>query len=375
MKKILFILLLLSMISCQKKQEKYVISGQLNNIPDETIIDLYIEYDELSSRIKSDTIFDGHFEFSDTLSERPTKMNLMIRDREKFWGSCEIWVDYNNILIKGENNYLSSWIVESEVPEQKSLNKLNHKTKHIAGQLDSLALLRSKNRENREFIKLIRSQMDSINQIIQLTEIKLIEQNPNSFSAVKKLYYLLKSNKNIPKDKVDSIYKNLDPIYKKTLYAEGISAILNKPTPPKVGDKIFDFEAFDITGKTFKLSDFNGKVILLDFWTTYCFPCIESIPELKELNDKYQKDLTIIGFNLDTKKELWEEGLKRDNVPWLNLSDGKGTFTGVGVKYGIFAYPTYFFISREGIILGRFEGFNKNKFDDILSNLIKDIEE
>jgi len=370
MKQILIFLSLLSIISCQKKQEKYIISGQISNIPNETIIDLSIEYNDFHNRIKSDTIFNGFFEFSDTLIQKPTKMNLRIRDFENFNGSCELWVDYEPIKISGNSKYLSSWLVESNISEQKSLNRINSKTRHLSAQIDSLALLRSKNRENREYMKLIRAQMDSINQIRYLTELELIEENPNSYSAVEKLYNIIDNNENFSKDKVNLIYKNLDSIYKNTLYGEGISSILTKKETPTVGDMAVEFKAFDIEGKMAKLSDYKGKYILLDFWATHCAPCIQAIPELKQLNTKYKNDLIIIGLNIDTTRDLWIEGMKRDNVPWLNLTDGKGSISGIGFEYGIYGYPTYFLINPEGKIVEHWSGYYAGKFENKISQYL-----
>lgn len=202
MKKILFILFLISLISCQKKQEKYVILGQLRNIPNETIIDLYAENDGSASRIKTDTIFDGYFEFSDTLSQSPIKMYLMIRDYNNFRGTCDLWVDYQKIFVKGDNIFLSSWSVESETAEQKILNEITQNTKHLSRKIDSLALIRSKNRENKDIIKVVNFKIDSIYKIKNSIEFNAIEKKPNSFIAIEKLYYILASKNSIPKDRV-----------------------------------------------------------------------------------------------------------------------------------------------------------------------------
>ncbi|PKP35887.1 MAG: hypothetical protein CVU00_00140 [Bacteroidetes bacterium HGW-Bacteroidetes-17] len=367
MKKILFILLLISIISCQKKQEKYVISGQLRNIPNETIIDLYAENDGSASRIKTDTIFDGYFEFSDTLSQSPIKMYLMIRDYNNFRGTCDLWVDYQKIFVKGDNIFLSSWSVESETVEQKILNEITQNTKHLSRKIDSLALIRSKNRENKDIIKVVNFKIDSIYKIKNSIEFNAIEKKPNSFIAIEKLYYILASKNSIPKDRVSEVYKRFDSTYIHSLYAEGILSILNKQEPPQVGDQLTDFEGYDINGNRFKLSDFKGKYILIDFWATNCGPCIQSIPELKEIHSKYTDNLIIVGFNLDTKEEIWEEGLKRDDVPWVNISDSKGIIAGIGFKYGILGFPTYFLINPEGKIVEQWEGYFTGNFEKKIS--------
>ena len=71
MKQILLIFAIATLISCQEKRDSYLIKGTVTGIPDSTIIDLYVQYDNMGQRINSDTIINGYFEFTDTLDSRP----------------------------------------------------------------------------------------------------------------------------------------------------------------------------------------------------------------------------------------------------------------------------------------------------------------
>ncbi len=117
MKNILVVLIFLALMSCQN-EANFKINGTVSNIPDSTIIDLFVKYDNMGVRLKTDTIINGLFEFVDTLSSQPSKMNLRIRDYEKFSGSCDLWVDYENIEVTGVGKYLSGWTVKSNIEEQ-----------------------------------------------------------------------------------------------------------------------------------------------------------------------------------------------------------------------------------------------------------------
>src|SRR6056297_82302 len=166
MKQFLSVLFMLSvLVSCQEKRDNYRIIGELKNIPDSSVIDLYIEYEDIASRIDSDTILNGSFEFSGTLEKKPASMMLRMHDWENYAGSCDLWADYEKITVTGKSPYLSSWEVSSNVKEQESLNRLTSRTIELNAQMDSLSLLMMNNRQDRERYLQFMKQIDSFRKI------------------------------------------------------------------------------------------------------------------------------------------------------------------------------------------------------------------
>ena len=371
MKQILVILSVLTLISCQKQRETYLIKGNVKEIPDSTIIDLYVQYNNMGKRISSDTIINGHFEFSDTLETRPSKMNLRMRDWNNYYGSCDLWVDHEVIEIAGTGKYLSAWIASGNNDELKALNKLKSQTRELSVITDSLYMLRMKNRKDKELSKSIRKSVDSIGQIRRKIEFGLIEESPNSQSALEMLYQIAKFDTSISKSRIKSVYDNLDTIYQNTLYGEGILTIIEDKPIPNIGDKMVDFVAYDTEGEKHSLSEFKGKYILLDFWALACGPCIKAIPETRELYANNKDILTIVGVNMVTNEDLWRETSKKDSITWINLSDGKGTFAGVSADYGINGFPTYILIDPEGVIIEKWMGYGPNVFKQKLEKHIE----
>jgi peroxiredoxin len=162
----------------------------------------------------------------------------------------------------------------------------------------------------------------------------------------------------------------MDTIYANTLYGEGIKNSLKSTVPVNVGEKFTDLYVYDLKGKSHHVSDFNDKFILLDFWSMACYPCILAAPEMREVTEKYRHELNIIGINLDTRKNLWEEATKRDSITWINLSDGKGVFGGAYHTYGINGFPTYILINPQGIIVERWMGYETGIFKNKLSKYL-----
>jgi len=124
------------------------------------------------------------------------------------------------------------------------------------------------------------------------------------------------------------------------------------PTGIKVGQTAPDFTLQGLNGKNISLSDFRGRVVILDFWASWCTPCRASMPRLEALRKRYQdKGLVMLGVSLDRRKEdakrfLTENGYSELVAMWESLAASQA----VAHLYGIFGIPHTFVIDRQGII-------------------------
>lgn len=133
--------------------------------------------------------------------------------------------------------------------------------------------------------------------------------------------------------------------------AEELAAIGQTRPVVKIGSPAPDFELATLTGKRVKLSDYRGKVVILNFWATWCPPCKVEMPEMQSFYEKSRNsDITLLSVNLTTQEK--NEKAVSDFVSDYQLTfpillDQKDT---VGKLYKTISIPTSYIIDREGII-------------------------
>jgi peroxiredoxin len=143
-----------------------------------------------------------------------------------------------------------------------------------------------------------------------------------------------------------------------------------KPVPTASGNLAPDFTVTDLNGRQLTLSDFKGKIVLLDFWATWCAPCRTEIPHFIEMQQKYgPQDFQVIGISMDDDAKPVREYYQQHQLNYpVAVGDDK-----LAQRFGgMLGLPVNFLIDREGRIFSKHLGATDvSVFDDEVAELLK----
>lgn len=348
--KYLNLLFLIGLTITASAQINVKVSGNVFNPPtDKIYLSHYVGLkltDVMTTTIKKD----GNFEFVGNVPSPDyyllrigdVSINLILKDKSdiKVYGDGKNLDAFVNIVNSDESSNMYQFI--KEVETWKSLN-------------DSVNQVLKMNPEKQGEIA---QRMQAEQQMFQGKQRLFLSENANSpalIAAVNTIdiqndmqgfesivNQLLNCFSESPT--VQNLQQNLDELKKQRM--------ANDKMAP--GNMAPDFEELMVDGKTtMKLSDLRGKVVLLDFWASWCGPCRRDNPHVVGLYEKYKdRGFTVMSVSLDKSKENWIAAIEKDNLSWPNhVSDLQQWSSRVGKIYGVNSIPFTVLIDQEGKIV------------------------
>jgi peroxiredoxin len=195
-----------------------------------------------------------------------------------------------------------------------------------------------------------------------------IAKHPSSYVAADMLCPLI-YNMAYAESILTPLVAKLSPAIRQSAVGKDITARMDRRFP-KAEYAAPDFTLPSIDGKQVSLSSYRGKWLLLDFWASWCAPCRAENPNvLKAYKIYHPKGLEILAVSLDNGKPAWEQAVKKDGLPWTQVSDLKGWGSAPAKLYKVNGIPSNFLINPQGIVVAtNLRGY---ALEDKLSMILK----
>ena len=138
------------------------------------------------------------------------------------------------------------------------------------------------------------------------------------------------------------------------------SFVFSQSQELKIGGKAPEIRLPNLKGDTISLSSMRNKIVLIDFWASWCAPCVNEQPRLADLYKKYKnsnfksgKGFDIYGVSLDNKKKSWQSVIKKFSITWTQVSDLQFWASPVAKNYNLQELPFNLLINGKGIIIAK----------------------
>ena len=371
-------------------QEPCVITGRLFHVEDGACIGLYSTDGRVMRQMETDTLETGRFSFTvDSLNSQVENFVLMGLSE----GFPSTYLDVyaaagDTVRIEGCNKLLRTWSVASKIPEQQWYNRFIDasrtlideqqevmvKTRELWDRVDDPDLSEEMLKAYQDSIREnLNPMVDSLEMLIIRNDIAVMEQMP-----VNKVWMQQMNARSAFVSVVDSfpytedlkrLYERIPQDWLGTEAGKKVTAQLFPPKAVAVGDCVYDTDLYDLKGQVCHLSDFEGRYLLLDFWSAGCGPCLMAFPEMREVQEMWKDRLVVVSISSDSEKG-WKEASERKGITWTNLNDMQGT-VGIYAHYGIKGIPHYVIVSPEGRIMHVWRGYGTGVLKKKLEEWVK----
>lgn len=353
---IIIAILSVLLISCeeQKNTDNTTISGNLTNLTEGTQVYLdYLTPTQLSTKDTAIVDGDGNYYF-DYKIEQLGYYRLRINN-ENFINLI-FNTDEQPVINANGSNLMDSYTIEGS-PESNKLKQFQTAYKLNNWKQDSLGALYNSNRNDQDlFVKLQVAKFSAIADMKKVY-VTLIDENPASLVSLAAVQQL--DNK-LAMD----LYRKVDFALQQTIpnnpWSLDFHQKIEKMVSLYVGESAPDFTLNNTDGNAVSLSSLKGKVVLIDFWASWCRPCRAENPNVVKLYNKYKnKGFDVLSVSLDgmprqqNAKQDWLNAIEKDGLIWKNhLSDLKGWKSSVVPQFNIEGIPFTLLVDKEGIIIG-----------------------
>ncbi|MDU1903332.1 MAG: TlpA disulfide reductase family protein [Dysgonomonas sp.] len=365
MKKLIYLLPILALLlhSCSNKNELTGTLANSDNDGKQVFLLRLKDYNSSFEPADSTTITNGKFTFKLEETTEPQVAYVVIKEATPNTANGIPFVYENG---KIELNIDSVSHLKGTPMNEKSqafFDKLNAKAKEMMGIEKKIAIAPDEQTREQYF-----SQIASLNTDMASIGYDFIKENIKNKIGE---FYLISMMGFFDEKQIDEILAEASPEYKKII--DEIRN-MNNPLANKgsfIGKQFIDVSGTTPQGKSIALSDYvkKNKVVLIDFWASWCGPCIKEMPNVVAAYKEFKsKGFEIVGISLDEEKAAWTKSLTDMNMTWPQMSDLKGWESALSAPYQVSSIPFTLLVDQNGNIIA--ENLRGQALHDTLRELL-----
>jgi len=350
MKKFAFILLIGALLaSCAGKKDQFSIKGTISGVDSGMV---YLQkYDSETgdwNKIDSVALAKGEFNFKGKIG-LPEMWYINMNEKQIF---VPLFVENADIQVK---IYVDS-VDKSEITGSATHDQYKS---YLAGndslnkQMEIIYVQWKAAKESNDTLAMTR--IDSLSgEIDKQLKKKLVDFAKNNPQTVVSPYIIIRNAWQFDLPDLEEIAVVFDTSLNGSVYTKALKKRIDILRSVQIGQIAPDFTMNDSLGKPVTLSSLKGKVLLVDFWASWCSPCRAENPNVvKAWKDFNKKGFDVLGVSFDNNREKWINAIKSDGLTWNHVSDLKGWGNAAGKIYGVNSIPANVLLDRDQKIIGR----------------------
>jgi peroxiredoxin len=349
MKKIIVLFSALTLLFSANAQKSLTINGKVDGLTEGKV---YLNKMASQKPIKIDSIdaTNGSFTFTKGI----TASDIYMINFGKIRSAVFLFPENENIVVtvKLSNNVIESSDVKAG-SLQATFQDYAIALKENRAEMNKLIPLyqKAKSENNQAEVDRLDKELTVKSEAFDATENKIQENNATNLLG---LYFVINKVYYYDYDKLKGTLEKVSDVAKKSEVYKNLQARLEKMDKVRVGSMAPDFTLPTPEGTMVSLSQFRGKVLVVDCWASWCGPCRAENPNMVALyNANKDKNFTILGVSLDRDKDKWLKAIADDKLTWNHVSDLKFWQSMICDLYVISAIPETILIDKDGKIVAR----------------------